>query len=51
MSIGEEELRAIHDEDGRAEVACQFCDKKYVFEKDELSELIEEVKNKKENKE
>lgn len=51
MSIGEEELQAIHDEDGRAEVACQFCDKKYVFEKDELRELIEEVKKKKENKE
>ncbi|MBR3848543.1 MAG: Hsp33 family molecular chaperone HslO [Oscillospiraceae bacterium] len=47
MSIGEEELTAICEEDGRAEVACQFCDKKYVFEKDELYELIEEIKNKK----
>ncbi len=48
MSIGEDELRAIYEEDGRAEVACQFCNNKYVFEKDELLEIIEEVKKKKE---
>ncbi len=50
MSIGEDELTAIYEEDGHAEVACQFCDKKYVFEKDELYELIQQVKKQKEVK-
>ena len=46
-SIGREELLRLADEQETTEVACHFCDKKYVFEKDELYELIEEIKNKK----
>ena len=37
--IIEEELTAICEEDGRAEIACQFCDKKYVFTRHQLKEL------------
>ncbi len=47
MSIGEEELSNIAEEDGQAEVACSFCDNKYLFEKAELLEMIEEINNKK----
>ncbi len=46
MSIGKDELASICEEDGKAEVACQFCDKKYEFSEAELRELIEEIKNK-----
>ena len=47
MSIGEEELSAIIEEDGKAEVNCQFCDNKYVFEESELRKMLEEIKKKK----
>ncbi|MBQ7119053.1 MAG: Hsp33 family molecular chaperone HslO [Oscillospiraceae bacterium] len=48
MSVGIEELRAMAEEDGQAEVACHFCDNKYVFDKDELYEMIAEIESKKE---
>lgn len=48
MSIGEEELSAIIEEDGQAEVNCQFCDNKYVFDEAELREMLDEIKKKKE---
>ncbi|MBQ4544026.1 MAG: Hsp33 family molecular chaperone HslO [Oscillospiraceae bacterium] len=47
MSIGEEEIMKIAEEDGKAEVACSFCDNKYTFDKAELYELVEEIKEKK----
>ena len=46
MSIGAEELRTIAEEDGQAEVNCQFCDNKYLFDKEELYEIIKEIENK-----
>ena len=46
MSIGAEELRTIAEEDGQAEVNCQFCDNKYLFNKEELYEIIKEIENK-----
>ena len=48
MSIGVDELSTIAEEDGQAEVACQFCDNKYLFDKAELMDMIEEIKSKKE---
>ena len=45
MSIGAEELRTIAEE-GQAEVNCQFCDNKYLFNKEELYEIIKEIENK-----
>ena len=49
-SVGEEELENIIEEDGMAELGCQFCSGKYQFDKDELLEILEEIKDaKKEN--
>ncbi len=45
-SIGADELRTIAEEDGQAEVNCQFCDNKYLFDKEELCEIIGEIENK-----
>lgn len=38
-SISKKDLKEIIDEDGRAEICCNFCNKKYVFSKEELVEL------------
>ena len=40
ISMGKDELRNLIDEQGRAEMTCQFCDAVHVFEKDELEELL-----------
>lgn len=39
ISLGKEELRAMIEEDGKAEVCCQFCNAKHLFTKEELEEL------------
>ncbi len=39
ISVGKEEIRKIIEEDGQAEVCCQFCDKKHLFTKEELEEF------------
>ncbi len=44
ISLGKEELRAMIDEDGEAEVCCQFCNSKHKFTKDELEELAENAR-------
>lgn len=44
ISIGKEELRSIIDEQGTAELTCQFCDNKYQFDKKELETLLEKAK-------
>lgn len=41
LSLGREELRAMRDEEEQTEVGCQFCNKKYRFNKEDLAELIE----------
>jgi len=43
ISIGEEELRAIIDEDGKAEIKCHFCNEKYSFNKEELMQLLNDA--------
>lgn len=40
ISIGKEELEKIINEDEKAEIVCHFCNKKYLFNKEELIELI-----------
>ncbi|MDY3014235.1 MAG: Hsp33 family molecular chaperone HslO [Evtepia sp.] len=40
ISMGKQELRALIDEQGRAEMTCQFCDAVHVFEKEELEALL-----------
>ena len=39
VSMGAKELGEIIEEDGKAEVNCHFCNKHYVFGKDELTEI------------
>lgn len=43
ISLGAEEVRKIIDEDGKAELSCHFCSKKYNFGKEELEALYEEM--------
>ncbi len=40
ISIGREELTSLIEEQGEAELSCQFCDNKYKFSKEELQELL-----------
>lgn len=44
ISIGKEELESLIEEQGEAELTCQFCDNKYTFKKHELEELLKEAK-------
>ena len=44
ISIGKKELQDIIDEQGEAELTCQFCDNKYKFSKEELTELLKSAK-------
>ncbi len=44
ISIGKEELESIIEEQGEAELTCQFCDNKYKFNKNELEILLKEAK-------
>ena len=39
MSLGENELKDIIENDGKAELVCSFCQTKYVFNEDELRAL------------
>lgn len=40
ISIGIKDLQSIADEDKKAELVCHFCRKKYVFNQEELNNLI-----------
>ena len=44
VSIGKEELTKIIEEDGKASIRCQFCNKQYDFSKEELEKILEEAK-------
>lgn len=46
ISLGKEELTAIIEEDGQAEILCHFCNKKYEFEKADLTTLLESIEAK-----
>ncbi|MCR2045268.1 Hsp33 family molecular chaperone HslO [Anaerosalibacter massiliensis] len=39
-SLGEKEIKDIIEEDGKAEIVCHFCNKKYNFSKKDLESLI-----------
>ena len=43
-SIGADEIEAIIKEDGKAELDCHFCNRKYQFDIDELNEILSEIK-------
>ena len=40
MTIGGDDLREIIEEDGEAEMVCQFCETKYNFDKEHLERLL-----------
>lgn len=42
ISIGSKDLKEIIDEDEKAELVCQFCGKRYQFNKEHLERLLEE---------
>lgn len=44
ISIGKEELQSLIEEQGEAELTCQFCDNKYLFSKKELENLLKQAK-------
>ncbi len=44
MTIGTDDLKEIIEEDGQAELVCQFCCKKYHFDKEHLERILEAVK-------
>lgn len=45
-SIGKEEIKQIIEEDGKAELVCHFCNKKYEFTREELEEIMKNIDNK-----
>ena len=40
MTIGRKDMTEIIEEDGQAELQCQFCLNKYNFSKEELTEML-----------
>lgn len=42
-SLGKEEILDIIKKEGQAEVDCAFCNKKYIYSKDELEKLVNEL--------
>ena len=43
-TLGKKELSQLIEEDGKAEIQCQFCDKRYEFNKEELEEILKRSK-------
>lgn len=46
ISLGKDELTSLIEEQGGAELTCQFCDKVYRFSKGDLQALLDEAVNK-----
>ena len=46
QTLGSKELRSLHGDDhGDVETVCHYCNKKYVFSKDEIAQLAEQAEN------
>ena len=43
MTLGKEQLEELITEDEKAEIKCQFCNKIYNFNKEELEEILERI--------
>lgn len=46
ISLGEGELQAMIEEDGKAEVVCHFCNETYAFDREQLQSLIDQMNDK-----
>lgn len=44
ISLGEEELRNIIENDEKAEITCTFCNKKYQYNKEQLENIMKNIK-------
>lgn len=43
ISLGRKEIEKIIEEDGKADIKCQFCNKEYQFSKEELERLLNSI--------
>ena len=43
ITLGKDQLLELISEDGKAEIECQFCNKKYHFNKEELVEILNRI--------
>lgn len=43
ISMGNQEMRSLIDEQGKAELTCQFCDRVYRFDREELEEIYRQM--------
>lgn len=41
IAIGKEEIKDILEKDGKAELVCHFCNKKYLFSEEDLAKMID----------
>ena len=48
MTVGKEELEDIIEKEGKAELVCHFCNKKYQFNKEELEYILKNIDTNKE---
>ena len=46
MTIGKEELEKKKEKEGKAELVCHFCNKKYEFNKEELENILRSIEEK-----
>ena len=44
VSLGKKEIESIIEEQGEAEIVCQFCNKAYKYTKDDLEKMLERAK-------
>ena len=45
MTLGKEQLTELIEEDGKADIQCQFCNQLYNFNKEELEQILKKTKN------
>ncbi len=43
MTLGKDQITELIEEDGKAEIKCQFCNKVYNFNKEELEEILNKI--------
>ena len=46
ITLGKKQLLELVEEDGKAEIECQFCNKKYNFNREELIEILSRIGDK-----
>ena len=43
IAVGKKELQSIIEEDGKAEIECRFCNKKYNFSQEDLENILKNL--------